>query len=242
MYKCKLDWYSYSATLSCVLQLFEGGKEETITLVYRQRKLQWSWVELMVTCIVWQAWLPLLVRMAETACRIFPVSPQATTRLNRQAQDRAVMVWPVGSLGPVLRTVVSSNSWNRDSERRWQWGKIIVGKYKMRIITVLCVFIKIVIPVFKCAWMHLLTVLCTQHWLNVKVLKENASKFNTSTNGLLFKCFQPYQAHQEAQSGSPQVVVPAAYPARPACCAGIVKGGRNESPLSAQTPHTGQCQ
>lgn len=74
-----------------------------------------------VTCIVWQAWLPLLVRMAETACRILPVSPQATTRLKRQAQDRAVMACPVGSLGPVLRTVVSNNNWNRDSERVYKW-------------------------------------------------------------------------------------------------------------------------
>jgi hypothetical protein len=68
-----------------------------------------------LTCMVWQAWLPLLVRMAETACRIRPVSPQATTRLKRQAQESAVRAWPVGSLGPVLRTVVSSSSWNRDS-------------------------------------------------------------------------------------------------------------------------------
>lgn len=57
----------------------------------------------------------MLVRMAETACRILPVSPQATTRLKRQAQDRAVMACPVGSLGPVLRTVVSNNSWKRES-------------------------------------------------------------------------------------------------------------------------------
>lgn len=71
----------------------------------------------LVTCMVWQAWLPLLVRMAETACRILPVSPQDTTRLKRQAQDRAVMACPVGSLGPVLRTVVSSSSWKSDSER-----------------------------------------------------------------------------------------------------------------------------
>ena len=65
--------------------------------------------------MVWQAWLPLLVRMAETACSVLPVSPQDTTRLKRQAQARAVRVWPVGSLGPVLRTVLSSSSWNRDS-------------------------------------------------------------------------------------------------------------------------------
>lgn len=72
---------------------------------------------LLVTCMVWQAWLPLLVRMAETACRILPVSPQDTTRLKRQAQDRAVMACPVGSLVPVLRTVVSNSSWKSDSER-----------------------------------------------------------------------------------------------------------------------------
>lgn len=75
------------------------------------------YLSLLVTCMVWQAWLPLLVRMAETACRILPVSPQDTTRLKRQAQDRAVMACPVGSLGPVLRTVVSKSSWKSDSER-----------------------------------------------------------------------------------------------------------------------------
>ncbi|TNN41876.1 hypothetical protein EYF80_047943 [Liparis tanakae] len=68
------------------------------------------------------AWLPLLVRMAETACRILPVSPQATTRLKRQAQDSAVMAWPVGSLGPVLRTVVSNSNWKRDSGGRTEEG------------------------------------------------------------------------------------------------------------------------
>ncbi len=65
--------------------------------------------------MVWHAWLPLLVRMADTAWRILPVSPQATTRLKRQAQDNAVRVWPVGSFIPVLRTVVSSRRWKRDS-------------------------------------------------------------------------------------------------------------------------------
>lgn len=74
-------------------------------------------LSVLVTCMVWQAWLPLFVRMAETACRILPVSPQDTTRLKRQAQDRAVMACPVGSLGPVLRTVVSNSSWKSDSER-----------------------------------------------------------------------------------------------------------------------------
>lgn len=82
------------------------------SVFYKSLPLIW-----LVTCIVWHAWLPLLVRMAETACSILPVSPQATTRLKRQAQDRAVMACPVGSLGPVLRTVVSNSSWKRDSER-----------------------------------------------------------------------------------------------------------------------------
>ena len=51
----------------------------------------------------------MLVRMAETACRVLPVSPQDTTRLKRQAQERAVRACPVGSFIPVLRTVVSSS-------------------------------------------------------------------------------------------------------------------------------------
>lgn len=54
--------------------------------------------------------------------------------------------------------------------------------------------------------------------------------------------FQPYPAHQEAQSESPQAVVPAACPTRPAGYAGTVRGERTESLLSAQIPHTGQCQ
>lgn len=85
---------------------------------------QWNplYLNFISTCIVWQAWLPLLVRMAETACRILPVSPQATTRLKRQAQDRAVMACPVGSFGPVLRTVVSNNNWKRDSETAHNGG------------------------------------------------------------------------------------------------------------------------
>lgn len=77
-------------------------------------------LNVLITCIVWQAWLPLLVRMADTACRILPVSPQATTRLKRQAQDRAVMACPVGSFGPVLRTVVSKSNWKRDSEEAYR--------------------------------------------------------------------------------------------------------------------------
>lgn len=71
--------------------------------------------KLSLTWMVWHAWLPLLVRMADTAWRVLPVSPQATTRLKRQAQDNAVRVWPVGSFIPVLRTVVSSRRWKRDS-------------------------------------------------------------------------------------------------------------------------------
>lgn len=59
--------------------------------------------------MVWQAWLPLLVRMADTACRILPVSPQHTTKLKRQVQDSAASAWPVLSLMAVLRTVVSSS-------------------------------------------------------------------------------------------------------------------------------------
>ncbi len=57
----------------------------------------------------WWGW------QTDTAWRILPVSPQATTRLKRQAQDNAVRFWPVGSFIPVLRTVVSSRRWKRDS-------------------------------------------------------------------------------------------------------------------------------
>lgn len=67
------------------------------------------------TCIVWQAWLPLLVRIAEMAWSVLPVSPQEATRLKRQAQESAVRDWPVLSFIPVLRTVISKRSWKRDS-------------------------------------------------------------------------------------------------------------------------------
>lgn len=43
------------------------------------------------------------------------MSPHATTRLKRQAQDSAVRACPVGSFIPVLRTVISSSRWKRDS-------------------------------------------------------------------------------------------------------------------------------
>lgn len=54
--------------------------------------------------------------------------------------------------------------------------------------------------------------------------------------------FQPYLARREAPSESPQAVVPAACPTRPGGYAGTVRGERTESLLSAQIPHTGQCQ
>lgn len=67
------------------------------------------------TCIVWQAWLPLLVRIAEMAWSVLPVSPQEATRLKRQAQESAVRDCPVLSFIPVLRTVISKRSWKRAS-------------------------------------------------------------------------------------------------------------------------------
>lgn len=65
---------------------------------------------------------------------------------------------------------------------------------------------------------------------------------NTSLKRLKrHKRAEPYPAHREAPSESPQAAVPAACPAKPAGSAGTARGERSESLLSAQTPHTGRC-
>lgn len=177
----------------------------------------------LVTCIVWQAWLPLLVRMAETACRILPVSPQDTTRLKRQAQDRAVMACPVGSFGPVLRTVVSNKSWNRDSEGTYN-TRASQTKIQSQIVL-------------------LFNILHNRNYgVNTKCVRIGAilNQSHGLPDNLCEHC-RPYPTHQEAPSESPQAVVPAACPTGPAGCAGTARGERTASPLSAQIPHIGRC-
>ena len=69
------------------------------------------------------------------ACSVLPVSPQEATRLKRQAQESAVRDCPVLSFIPVLRTVISKRSWNRDSVDKTELNYVIqhTGHYMVSV-------------------------------------------------------------------------------------------------------------